>query len=65
VIDTAWAAVLPNKSTIVPTNPAKRIDIIKRKGCTLVGPYFFFFFAVFFFAVFFAFFAFIAVSFHL
>ena len=62
MIDTAWAAVLLNWSTIAQTTLARRIDGIKRKECTLLafGPYFFFFFAVFFFAaVFFAFFAFI------
>jgi hypothetical protein len=35
VIDTALAAALPDRSTIVPTNLANRIDNIERKGCTL------------------------------
>jgi hypothetical protein len=63
VIDTAWAAVLLDRSATIPTTYASRIGETERKECTL-RVYFFFFFAVFFFAVFFAFFAFIVQSFH-
>jgi hypothetical protein len=65
VIDTAWAAVLLDRSTTTPTTYASRIGETERKECTLRAYfYFFFFLAVFFFAVFFAFFAFIVLSFH-
>jgi hypothetical protein len=59
VIDTAWAAVVLNRSPITHIARVVRIIVAELKGCT--RRYFFFFFAVFF-AVFLAvfFFAFIA-----
>jgi hypothetical protein len=60
VIDTAWAAVVLNRSKITPIRRVDRISDCERKECTL-QPYFFFFFATFFFTAFFAFFAFIVV----
>jgi hypothetical protein len=60
VIDTAWAAVVLDRSPIRLTASAIRVIVAELKGCT--RRYFFFFFAAFF-AVFFAafFFAFIVV----
>jgi hypothetical protein len=61
VIDTAWAAVVLDRSPIRLTASEIRVIVAELKGCT--RRYFFFFFAAFFVAVFFAafFFAFIVV----
>jgi hypothetical protein len=55
VIDTAWAAVVLNRSPITPIARVVRIIVAELKGCT--RRYFFFFFAVFLAVFFFAFIA--------